>query len=117
MPDAELTALWCTDYTRQGNIEMNHILERSNTLTDQKQGLMKRQGLTQVELAEVKRLAETCNAYEGLDLKLNWNILERRQPDQTNDFLAYEHGALVGFLPIYQFNSTEEEIIRSQSLS
>lgn len=78
--------------------------------TDHKQGLVKRQGLTQAELAEIKLLADRCNTYEGLEIKLNWSVLERRQPDQTNDFLYYENGALVGFLPVYSFNSTEAEI-------
>lgn len=78
--------------------------------TDQKQGLLKRRGLTQAELAEIRELAEKCNTYEGLDLKLNWSILEKRPPDQTNDFLYYEDGALVGFLPLFNFNSTEAEI-------
>lgn len=78
--------------------------------TDQKQGLVKRQGLTQAELAEIRLLAERCNEYEKLDIKLNWNILATREPDQTNDFLYYEGGALVGFLPLYSFNSAEAEI-------
>jgi ribosomal protein S18 acetylase RimI-like enzyme len=79
-------------------------------VTNQKQGLVKRQGLTRAELAEIKLLAERCNTYEGLDLKLIWSVLEKREPDQTNDFLYYENGTLVGFLPVYSFNSTEAEI-------
>jgi GNAT superfamily N-acetyltransferase len=78
--------------------------------TDQKPVLVKKQGLTQTELAEIPLLADTCNAYEGLDLKLNWDTLEKREQDQTNDFLYYEDGALVGFLPLFSFNSTEAEI-------
>lgn len=78
--------------------------------TDQKQGLMKKQGLTHTELAEIKLLAEICNMHEGLNLKLNWSILEEREQDQTNDFLYYVDGALVGFLPLFSFNSTEAEI-------
>ncbi|HEY6408361.1 MAG TPA: GNAT family N-acetyltransferase [Ktedonobacteraceae bacterium] len=78
--------------------------------TDQKQGLVKKQGLTHTELAEIKLLAEICNMHEGLNLKLNWSILEEREQDQTNDFLYYEDGALVGFLPLFSFSSTEVEI-------
>src|SRR5260370_39047815 len=77
---------------------------------DQKQGLVKKQGVTQTELAEVKLLASRCKAYEGLDLKLNWSILEKRPSDQTSDFLYYEDGTPVGFLPLFSFNSTEAEI-------
>lgn len=78
--------------------------------TDQKQGLVKKQGLTHTELAEMKLLAAICNMHEGLNLKLNWSILEEREQDQTNDFLYYEDGALVGFLPLFSFNSTEAEM-------
>ena len=38
-------------------------------LTNQKQGLVKKQGLALMELAEIKLLAETCNMHGGLDLK------------------------------------------------
>jgi ribosomal protein S18 acetylase RimI-like enzyme len=79
-------------------------------LTDQKQGLVKKQGLTQTELAEIKLLAETCNAHGGLDLKLNWEMLDAREQDQVNDFLYYKDGTLVGFLPLFSFNSTEAEL-------
>jgi ribosomal protein S18 acetylase RimI-like enzyme len=78
--------------------------------TGQIQGLVKKQGLTQAELGEIKLLAELCNRHEGLNLKLNWSILENREQDQTNDFLYYEEGALIGFLPLFSFNSAEAEI-------
>ena len=75
-----------------------------------KHGLVKKQGLTPEELAEIRQLANKCNEQEGLDLKLNWSILAQREQDQTNDFLYYEDGVLVGFLPLFNFNSTEAEI-------
>ncbi len=74
------------------------------------QGLVKRQELTQADFAEIRQLEQRCNTYEGLDIKLNWSILEQRPTDQTNDFLFYEDGELVGFLPLYSFNSSEAEI-------
>jgi GNAT superfamily N-acetyltransferase len=79
-------------------------------LTNQKQGLVKKQGLTQTELVEIKLLAETCNAHGGLDLKLNWELLDAREPEQMNDFLYYQDGMLVGFLPLFVFHSPEVEI-------
>ena len=78
--------------------------------TEHIQGLVKRQGLTQADLVEIRQLAQHCNVYEGLDLKLNWSILEQRPTDQTSDFLFYENGELVGFLPLFNFNTTEAEI-------
>jgi ribosomal protein S18 acetylase RimI-like enzyme len=78
--------------------------------TDQKQGLVKAQGLTRTELAEIALLADLCNRQEGLDLKLNRSILEKREQDQTNDFLYYENGVLIGFLALFSFSPAEVEI-------
>ncbi len=78
--------------------------------TENKQGLYKRQGLTQIELAEIETLATLCEAYEHLHMKLNWDTLRSRPKDQTNDFLYYENGVLVGFLAFFSFNPVEGEV-------
>jgi len=75
-----------------------------------KQGLYKKQGLTQEELAAIETFATTCEAYEQLHMKLNWNTLRSRPKDQTNDFLYYENGVLVGFLAFFSFNPIEGEV-------
>ena len=75
-----------------------------------KHGLYPRQGLTATELAEIKTLADTCEAYEQLHMKLNWDTLRSRPQDQTSDFLYYENGILVGFLAFFSFNSLEGEV-------
>lgn len=75
-----------------------------------KQGLYKRQGLTTTELAEIETLAAICETDEHLHMKLNWNTLRSRPKDQTNDFLYYENGALVGFLAFFSFNLLEGEV-------
>ncbi|GAC1460276.1 MAG: GNAT family N-acetyltransferase [Ktedonobacteraceae bacterium] len=75
-----------------------------------KHGLYLRQGLTQGELAEIEALATICEAYEHLHIKLNWDTLRSRPLDQTNDFLYYENGILVGFLAFFSFNSLEGEV-------
>lgn len=75
-----------------------------------KQGLYIAQGLSQEELAAIHSLADECNAYEQLDLKLNWGVLQTRPQDESNDFLYYEQGKLVGYLPIFCFNSQEAEV-------
>jgi len=77
---------------------------------ENKHGLYPRQGLTAVELAEIKTLADICEAYEQLHMKLNWDTLRSRPQDQTNDFLYYENGVLVGFLAFFSFNSLEGEV-------
>lgn len=75
-----------------------------------KHGLYRMQTLSQPVLAEIQQLADVCNRFEGLDLKLNWGVLRSRPAHQTNDFLYYESGQLVGFLALYNFNSKEGEI-------
>ena len=77
---------------------------------ENKYGLYSRQGLTATELAEIKTLADICETYERLHMKLNWDTLRSRPKDQTNDFLYYEHGTLVGFLAFFSFNSLEGEV-------
>ena len=77
---------------------------------ENKHGLYPRQGLTAAELAEIRTLADICEAYEHLHMKLNWDTLRTRPQDQTNDFLYYEHDILVGFLAFFSFNSLEGEV-------
>jgi len=74
------------------------------------QGLHARDRLSEAELEEISLLADKCNQYEGIELKLNWNMLRERSGAETSDFLYYESGQLVGFLGIYQFQSKEVEI-------
>jgi len=95
-------------WTTNGREETQH---GENTMhTGQAHGLVKKQGLTQAELAEIKHLADLCNRHEGLNIKLNQGILEKREQNQANDFLYYEDGTLIGFLPLFSFNSAEAEI-------
>ncbi len=77
---------------------------------ENKQGLYARQGLTPTELAEIETLAALCEAYEHLHMKLNWDTLRSRPKDQSNDFLYYQNGVLVGFLACFSFNSLEGEV-------
>jgi ribosomal protein S18 acetylase RimI-like enzyme len=78
--------------------------------TENKQGLNERKGLNAAEIEEIGRLAQECNQYEKLDLKLNWGTLQKRPTDQLNDFLYYADGQLVGFLCLFNFNSEESEV-------
>jgi len=75
-----------------------------------RQGLYKKQGLTQAELTAIEQLADTCNRYEGLDIKLNWSILRSRPWFETNDFLYYVDDQLIGFLPLFSFNLSIAEL-------
>lgn len=74
------------------------------------ESMLKKQGLTHTELSDIERLAVLCNIHEGLDLKLNWDNLRTRSRNETNDFLSYDNGKLVGFLALFCFNPREAEI-------
>lgn len=78
--------------------------------TSSRHGLFKQRGLTKTELTDIQWLADLCNSYGGLDLKLNWSSLQERSPTELNDFLYYENGTLIGYLALFSFNSQEAEI-------
>lgn len=69
--------------------------------------IVAKQGLTAQELSEIRELAEVCNKFEAITMKLNMEMLETRAQDVTNDFLYYEDGKLVGYYGLYAFQSAE----------
>jgi ribosomal protein S18 acetylase RimI-like enzyme len=75
-----------------------------------KDGIKPCYGLHEKELKEIKELSLLCNEADGIRLKLNWDMLRERRPEQNNDFLYYKNGVLAGFLGMYSFNSNEMEI-------
>jgi ribosomal protein S18 acetylase RimI-like enzyme len=75
-----------------------------------KDGIKPCYGLHEKELNEIKELSLLCNEADGIRLKLNWDMLRERRPEQNNDFLYYKNGVLAGFLGMYSFNSNEVEI-------
>lgn len=62
------------------------------------------------ELAAVKELLDVCNEHDGIDLKVNPDMLGNRSGEHTEDFLCYEDGKLVGFLGLYVFHGEEAEV-------
>ena len=64
--------------------------------------------LTKEQLKEIKDLQKQCEEYDSIQLKLNWEMLESRENDETNDFFRYEAGELVGFLALYNFGNKYE---------
>src|SRR5689334_14209728 len=75
----------------------------------QPSGLVAKQRLTGAEIAQIERLAQLCDAYDGATLRVNWDALVARAEQETNDFLFYEDGALVGALALYSFSRSEAE--------
>ncbi|MFL5625083.1 MAG: GNAT family N-acetyltransferase, partial [Ktedonobacteraceae bacterium] len=75
-----------------------------------KQGLMKKQTWREAELAQVDELLETCNTYEGLCVKLAMVMLRTRSGHESNDFLYYVEGKLVGLLALDNMGTEEKEV-------
>jgi len=74
------------------------------------QNIIKKQILTDAEMAAVSRLTGICNSYENLHMSFSW--LSTRHPDNyTNDFLYYEDGMLVGYLNISSYGTKEKELL------
>jgi len=63
--------------------------------------------LTKEQLQEIEKLQKECEAHDGIQLKLNWEMLRTRESDEL-DFLHYENDELVAFLGVYAFGSTAE---------
>jgi Acetyltransferases len=59
------------------------------------------------QLRDIERLQLECEAYDRVQLKLNWETLRKRSGDKL-DFLLYEGAELIAFLGLYPFASTVE---------
>lgn len=67
-------------------------------------------GLSDVALQDIRELEKACCAHEKLNMKLNWDMLERRPAGEVNDFLYYEKDRLIGFLGLYDIDRTSLNI-------
>ena len=74
------------------------------------QGLIQKRIWTNAELEQVDELLEVCNAYEGLNVKLAITMLRTRTGRETNDFLYYVRGKLVGLLALDSIGSKDKEV-------
>ena len=76
-----------------------NIPNRVSTIT--MKGVVPKSLLTQREFAEVKKLTEVCNRFDGLDYLNPDPEMTRSESSFPNQFLYYENRALVGFLTLY----------------
>lgn len=74
-----------------------------------RQGLRKRASLTAPEIAEIEQLITTCNARDGLHMRIGLEMLRTRPGDMVNDFLYYEDGQLVGYFEGESWGKKEKE--------
>jgi mycothiol synthase len=65
-------------------------------------------GLSPDNLAAIRALADVVNRHDGLDLKLNWELMRDRPAGQVNDFLVHDGGDLVGYAALDGFGSEYE---------
>jgi ribosomal protein S18 acetylase RimI-like enzyme len=62
------------------------------------------------ELVQVGELLDICNAYEDLSMKLDLTMLRSRSGNETNDFLYYADGKLVGLLALSNYGTEDREL-------
>jgi len=74
-----------------------------------KQGLVKKQTLAEAEAIAIEQLISICNTHEGLYMRLSPDMLRKRLGHETNDFLYYEDGKLVGYLAVESWGTKERE--------
>src|SRR5450755_4976992 len=77
---------------------------------DTKHGLITKQNLIPGEIAEISQLINVCNAHDGLRMRIGLEMLRERSGDETNDFLYYADGQLVGYLEADSYGGKEKEL-------
>ena len=78
--------------------------------SDSKHGLIAKSTLTSGEIAEISRLIDICNTRDGLRMRIGVEMLRERRGDETNDFLYYAEGQLVGYLEADSYGGKEKEL-------
>ena len=77
---------------------------------DNKHGLIAKSTLTPDEIAVISRLIDICNTHDGLRMRIGVEMLRERRQDETNDFLYYADGQLVGYLEADSYGRKEKEL-------
>ena len=71
-------------------------------------GLKAQSGLNATELEAVKALSQVSKEFDGVAVKLNYSLLDTRKPEQITDFLYYQDGEIVGYMPLDCFGTKAE---------
>ncbi len=82
-----------------------------STSNESKHGLITKSTLTPDELAAIARLIDICNQHDGLRMRIGMEMLRERRGDETNDFLYYAGGQLVGYLEADSYGRKEKELV------
>ena len=81
-----------------------------DNLDNLQQGIVKKQQLTEAEMAEVTALVALSKIHDGIDLTLLLEMMKDRTDNDTNDFLFYEDGKLIGALAFDSFGTEDKEM-------
>jgi ribosomal protein S18 acetylase RimI-like enzyme len=60
------------------------------------------------QLQDIQTLQQLCENIDHLSLKLNWEMLRTRKPEDKMDYFHYTEDILTGFLGVYKFGSKLE---------
>jgi ribosomal protein S18 acetylase RimI-like enzyme len=77
---------------------------------DNKHGLITKQTLTPGDLAGIEQLINIINTHDGLRMRIGVEMLRDRRGDETNDFLYYTDGQLVGYLEADSYGRKDKEL-------
>ena len=78
---------------------------------EQLQGLIKRRMLTASEMTMIRQLADVCERYEQLHMRIDSMMLQSRSGSVVNDFLYYDHDVLIGYLALDDRGSVQNELV------
>lgn len=71
-------------------------------------GLISQSDLSNTDFAQIRELETICNRAEGINVKLNWDMMKMREPGKVSDFCFYDQGQLVGYMPLDGFGDQFE---------
>ena len=63
-------------------------------------GIVTKKILSVADIAALQHLAEVCEDYEQIRLRISWGMLQTRPGDFPLDFLYYEDGKITGYLAL-----------------
>lgn len=72
--------------------------------------VLQKSTLAESEIAAIQQLIVTCNARDGLRMRIGAELLRNRPGNTINDFLYYEDGQLIGYLCGDSWGSREKEL-------
>lgn len=79
-------------------------------MTIHPQGLVRKQALSREEIGEVEQVAQACNDYEQLDMRVDWLDIRPEFFGNMHDYLYYEGGKLAGYLFLKRNGTSQKEV-------